>query len=183
METKRAPSGGGPTGAGSRVVLAMVGLAAALAVFAVWFQWRQTHRCLAFYGPTVAEAIQKAPRVEVWDLQPSGDRVRAMRTRDISTAAGLVHLRHGLVEDANFSWRQEAAAPLPPAAWDRGLAFFDAEGSTPAAVLAIDAEGEGWLTVVGQPGRIGLGRIRRGLHAWLAGLDAGQPAAAPRAGF
>ena len=57
---------GGP---GSALVIALVGLAAALAVFAIWFQWNQTRRCLGFYGPAVARSVQAAPRVELWTLQ------------------------------------------------------------------------------------------------------------------
>lgn len=173
-DTNRSPPGSVPPGVGTRLVLAMVGLAAALAGFAIWFQWRQTHRCLDFYGPTVARAIQTAARVEVWNLRASGDRVQAVGRRDVSRAAGLVHLRHGLVEDANFAWQREPPGEnrLPAAAWDRGLAFFATGGTEPAAILAIDTADDGWLTVVGKPGRIGLGRIGRGLRTWLSGLAA-----------
>jgi len=184
-DTSRPPPGSVPAGVGTRLVLAMVGLAAALAAFAIWFQWRQTHRCLDFYGPAVAAAIQTAARVEVWNLRASGDRVQAVGRRDVSQAAGLVHLRHGLVEDANFVWQREPLGErrLPAAAWDRGLAFFAAGGTEPAAVLAIDTADDGWLTVVGKPGRVGLGRLGRGLRTWLSGLVATGADTGDRAGF
>lgn len=161
-------------GAGSRLVLAMIVMAGALAAFAVWFQWRQTHRCLAFYGPAVAAAIQTADRVEFWTLERDADRIRVARRRDVSGAAGLVHLRHGLVEDANFTWGRDATARLPAEDWDHALAFFIGEGTGPAAILALDCDDGGWLTVVGKPGRVGLGRIATGLRTWFGSVAEGR---------
>lgn len=152
---------------GSRAVLAMVGLAAALACFAVWFQWRQTRRCLAFYGAPVARAVQSADRVELWSFVPGGGPPRVGRSIDVSRAAGLVHLRRGLVEDANFEWAPPAPGRLPGGGWDSALAFYAGPSAEPAAVLALDLDGGGWLTVVGRPGRIGLGRMVAGLRTWI----------------
>jgi len=156
--------------AGSRVVLVMVGLAGTLAVFAVWFQWRQTARCLAFYGPAVAAAIQTAERVELWTLERVQGGIRAARRADVSGAAGLVHLRHGLVEDANFAWELDSPSRLPPEEWDSALAFFTTDRVEPLTILAIDSDDSGWLTVVGRPGRVGLGRLNAGLRTWLGSV-------------
>jgi hypothetical protein len=146
----------------------MFGLAVGLACFAVWFQWRQTRRCLAFYGPAAAHAIQAGERVELWSLASDGGPPRRAATLDISRAAGLVHLRRGLVEDANFSWEPPPAGRLPGTGWDRAIAFFSDRSPTPAAILAVDLDGPGWLTVVGRPGRIGLGRMAPGLRDWIS---------------
>jgi len=80
----------------------MLAVGLLLALFAVWFQWRQTRRCLDFYGPLAARHIQSAPRVELWELDGRPDTPG--RRIDITSARGLVHLRRGLVEDANFTW-------------------------------------------------------------------------------
>lgn len=153
---------------GARVVLAMFGLALALACFAVWFQWRQTRRCLAFYGPAAARALQTSERVELWSLASDGGPPRCANRIDISKAPGLVHLRRGLVEDANFSWATPAPGRLPGDAWDSAIAFFAGASGEPVAVLAFDLDGDGWLTVAGRPGRIGLGRIAAGLRRWIS---------------
>lgn len=157
---------------GSRIVVGLLLLAVALAAFAVWFQWRQTRRCLRFYGPVAARSIQAAPRVELWRLavDPATGRLVAADRRDISKARGLVHLRRGLVEDANFAWEPTDAGRLPVTAWDIALAFFDETAGRPV-VLAFDLEREGSLTAVGRPGRIGLGRLGLGLRKWLEGRD------------
>ena len=167
------PAGPPTGGSGSVLVLGLLLLGLGAAVTGIWFQWGQTRRCLEFYGPRVARLIAEAPRVELWTLEPGSSprHLRGIDRQDVSQAPGLVHLRRGLVEDANFRWEEvgNRTAPLPVAAWDSALVFATPEdGESAAAVLAIDfAEDGGALTVVGQPGRIGLGRLERGLQKWL----------------
>lgn len=167
-----------PRFSGAGLVLGLVALGCCLAAFAVWFQWQQTRRCLGFYGPEIATAISLAPRVEIWDLEPvaaehaaAATRLRVVRRLDASRAAGLVHLRRGLVEDGNFAWSTaEPAERLPAADWRVAICFFSAAtDADPTAViaLAIDPEGRGAATIPGRPGRITLGRIGRGLRTWL----------------
>jgi hypothetical protein len=173
---------GGP---GTTIVIGILLLALALATFAIWFQWSQTRRCLAFYGADVAWSIQSAPRVELWKLgvDSASGRVIARERADVSTARGLVHLRRGLVEDANFSWAPRAAGRQQAGDWSEALAFFAAgEDAVPAAVVAIDVGADsvrqGALTVVGRAGRVGLGRIGRGLRTWIESTRAAAPEAA-----
>ena len=175
------PSRGGPP-TGTAVVLGVMLLAAALGGFAVWFQWGQTRRCLGFFGPEVTRQIQSAASVELWFLEPGASGPVVVRRQDVSRAAGLVHLRRGLIEDVNYRWPDEdgrapiSRGPLPPAAWDVALAFFTdvvAEAPVaspsllPAAVVAIDLDEPGSLTVVGRPGRVALGRLGPGLRRWV----------------
>lgn len=155
---------------GAWVVATMLGLGVALAVFALWFQWRQTRRCLAFYGSEAAHRIQVAPRVELWCANPAGvvTRPGPEHRLDISQARGLVHLRHGLVEDANFTWGDAVPAVGDDPAI--ALAFFDgeaADGPRTVLVVRLDERG-GWLEVGGRPGRLALGRIAAGLRTWLS---------------
>lgn len=163
-------SGSGPA-IGTRLVLGLVCLAIGLAAFAVWFQWGQTRRCLAFYGPLAARQIQSAPRVELWSLAAANAGVRAADRLDISRAPGLVHLRRGLIEDVNFRWNQAGDAGggrLPPAAWDVAIAFFaGTDQATAATVIALDLDEPGSATIVGRAGRIALGPIAPGLREWI----------------
>lgn len=163
--TRRPPSG-------AWLVAGMVALGVALAAFAVLWQWGQTRRCLSFYGSEAAHRIQSAPRVELWRLDPAAripppDDART----DISQARGLVHLRHGLVEDANFAWDvQPGPGPAPAFA----LAFFErGAGAEAATVLLVRLdESGGSLEVAGRPGAVTLGRIAAGLRKWLADFEA-----------
>jgi len=148
--------------------LLLLGLAAAFT--GIWFQRHQTRRCLEFYGPAAARRIAAAPTVELLLMQPGAEpgRLVARSRIDISKAPGLVHLRRGLVEDANFNWQGSDAAVqerLPSESWDVALVFSEPLGQT-TLVIDLDRAGGG-LAAVGQPGRIGLGRIRPGLEKWI----------------
>lgn len=175
-------------GRGTRVVVAILALAIALGFFALWFQWRQTRRCLAFYGTDTARLIQRATRVEVWERGPGtaaaagpGIAPPDVDRYDVSAARGLVHLRRGLVEDANLDWRRLDDGVVPGTAWDLALAFFEPPGAvTPAAVLVIDRSSSGGtggplLAVEGRPGRVGLGRLADGIDRWWPSVRADAP--------
>ena len=163
------PDAGGGGVAGRWLVAFLVGLGLAAAATGIWFQRHQTRRCLAFYGPEAARRITLAPPVALLRVRPAAGprRLEATERIDVSRAPGLVHLRRGLVEDANFSWPDDpAAAPLAATAWDVALEFGGpGDGGT---TLVIDLDGEGGsLAVVGGPGRIGLGRLGPGLATWI----------------
>lgn len=175
------PSSGMPT-TGIRLVFGLVILGISLASFAIWFQWHQTRRCLELYGSSVARRIQTAPRVELWEPlaghvfgSTAGEGEQAPRSGaalrfDVSRARGLVHLRRGLVEDANFDWAKRDASGL----WDAALAFYDrSDDAEPAALLAFDFDSAGGtLTLVGGGEPVGLGRLEKGLRAWLTAARA-----------
>lgn len=157
---------------GAWIVGGMLALGAALALFATWFQWSQTRRCLDFYGSEAAHRIQAAPRVELWRLRPDGvaERPEADRRTDVSQARGIVHLRRGLVEDANFAWDAPAPGRSAPAI---ALAFYDhADDAEPQTVVVVrlDEQG-GWIESPGRPGVLVLGRIAAGLRTWLTDVD------------
>jgi hypothetical protein len=171
---------------GMTLVIGLVILGISLASFAIWFQRHQTRRCLEFYGSSVARRIQTAPRVELWEPlsgntagntvgNSDGEGELAPRSGaalrfDVSRARGLVHLRRGLVEDANLDWAKRAAS----GPWNAALAFYDRpDDAEPAAVLAFDFDAAGGtLTLVGGGKPVGLGRLEKGLRAWLTAARA-----------
>lgn len=180
---------------GTRVVVSIVVLAIGLGLFALWFQWRQTRRCLEFYGTDTARLIQRATRVEVWERSAgkaatagTGTATPAVGRYDVSTSRGLVHLRRGLVEDANLDWKRRDDRSEPSAAWDFALAFFEPPGAVnPAAVLLVEwaheaAGGGALLAVEGRPGRVGLGRLAAGIERWWRSVrDDAVPVVVPAA--
>jgi hypothetical protein len=164
-----------PSSRGTAIVIGLVLLGLVAAGTGIWYQRGQTRRCLDWYGAEAARHITAAPRVELVRLGAAGaaGRLAAVFSRDITSAKGLVHLRRGLVEDANFLWPSEAAADrLPETAWDLGLVFSDpARPEQPPTILVIDFdESGGHAAVVGRPGRVGLGRLEKGLRKWVEGL-------------
>lgn len=160
---------------GSILVLGLIGIGVVAAGIGIWFQWQQTRHCLAFYGVDTAGRISRAPRVELWQLKSptaSGHtgRLIAVHRLDVTTAKGLVHLRRGLVEDANFDWKETVVSePLPDAAWDVAFVFADVTGEK-GSLLAVDFGSDvepAQLTVLGRPGRVVLGKIAKGLRDWV----------------
>lgn len=166
---------------GTLLVIGLITVGILAAVVAIWYQRMQTSRCLDFYGPVSARRLTRSPHVELWTLAPcdSPGRFVATSRRDISSAQGIVHLRRGLVEDAGFVWLDPGpAGRLPAESWDYAIVFSGPaaiDGQT-AVVIDLDPEG-GWLAVAGQPGRVRLGRLGKGLATWI---NTSFPAAAPR---
>lgn len=165
---------GMPPSRGRSLVVGLVLLGLAAAATGIAYQRWQTRRCLDFYGPEVARLVASAPRVELLTLAPGAGpgRLVATMVRDVTNAKGLVHLRRGLVEDANFAWVDSAGAErLPDDAWDLAFVFSDPKVPAARATLVIDLDEQtGSVAVLGKPGRVGLGRIGRGLAKWVAGL-------------
>lgn len=159
---------------GRSLVAGLVVLGLVAAATGIAYQRMQTRRCLGFYSPDVAQLVTKAPKVELLRLRPGAEpgRLVATSSRDITAAKGLVHLRRGLVEDANFTWTPAGGDDrLAAEAWDFAIVFSDPAAGGPAATLVVDLDDRGGnLAVVGRPGRVALGRIARGLAKWVEGL-------------
>jgi hypothetical protein len=91
-----------------------VGVALAAAVISWWFRYSATRRTAEFYGLDV-RLMRNAPIVELMRFNPASrdgfemeevERLLDVPTdrRDISTAAGLTHLRAALLEDRSYIW-------------------------------------------------------------------------------
>lgn len=154
------------------MVLGLLALGFGLAAFALAFQWRQTRGCLGFYGSRLAQG----------DLDRSaGGGLAAVRRSDPGPPrrARTVRRLPGGGARAPAPWagrgrelRLDAATrgrAASQASWTVALAFFADPQGEPTGILAIGAEPAGGsLCVVGRPGRIGLGRLERGLATWIA---------------
>jgi hypothetical protein len=81
---------------GKLAVLAILLLATALAGGAWWWNYHRSRRCLALYGSEAAYLIRTAPKVELV--------LGGAEPIDISRAAGLVHARTALLDDASYEW-------------------------------------------------------------------------------
>lgn len=174
---------------GTLLVLGLLLLGIFAATMAVWHQRQQTRRCLDFYGTSVARLVSKAPQVELVALAPTGTagRLRASARCDVTSTRGIVHLRRGLVEDAGFRWGDDGpAGRLPDAAWDYAFIFSDPALPDGRAAVVVDLDPQGgWLAVAGQAGRVGLGRLGRGLDTWIKTSfpAAGSPPILPECGL
>jgi hypothetical protein len=111
---------------GSKLVIAIGGLALALGAVSWWYRFETAHRATQFWGPEAAGLIEE--RSEVLGLKielfPEGDKVTAdaeielehrnkaiMLQKDLTDARGMVHLRHALLTDSNYLWIKRPDAP------------------------------------------------------------------------
>lgn len=135
---------------GPQAILVMLMLALGLAAFAWRFRLQQTDQALAFWGAEAAWLVRRAPEVEVSRLRPAestgesqevielaGRRFAAHNTRDISRAAGVIHARNALIQDASFAWNQAATGDPPK--FDYLLRFRD---GSQQAKAALDLDGQ-----------------------------------------
>jgi len=104
----------------------MLGLAIALAGYAVWFHYQQGHRCLALWGAETANLIRHAPRVELI-VYPDDLPQREPQSIDISAKSGLVHARHALITDSSFDWTATSPGSTVDFHPDFALVFREAE--------------------------------------------------------
>ena len=173
---------------GMFVVIGLLLLGLIAASSAMLFQRNQTRQCLEFFGISAAHQINYSLHVELWQLNPNRQsseliEQNPLRILDISKARGLVHLRRGLVEDANYDWsivdeknsllnaadEPSTSATWPTWEWALVFSSVSTHGTTNGAtVLVMDlTHASGSLAVVGRPGRIGLGWLRSGLATWI----------------
>lgn len=106
---------------GTKLVLALVGVALALGVTSWWYRYEAAHRVSQFWGPEASRLIAESEGFEVV-RQGSG---KAEIHKDLSHARGQAHLRHALMSDRNYVWDE----PLEPSGigWGWTLRFYEGE--------------------------------------------------------
>lgn len=125
---------------GKLIILAVVGVSAALSSYAVWFQYQSAEASLAFWGRDDAILIGRASEVELLlisevktargeSLQIGEQSLTVVATAPGATgrrnlARGLTHIRRGLLTDHSFG-DQEAAPAVTR--WRYGLRFVDGD--------------------------------------------------------
>ncbi len=125
---------------GKFVIVTMVAIGLAMAVFAWWARYEASQRVLERFGPQVAVAVRKGQRVELLTLSQSkpadessleilsvGDeQLYVSSSQEIADAPGLIHARHHLLHEKGFHW-DEPPSTTPPN-WTRALRFSHDEG-------------------------------------------------------
>jgi hypothetical protein len=101
---------------GILLVFGLLGLAAAIAGFSVWFNHAQMKRIIPVLSPHVAELILEAPKVELIALEPTADSKAPQaiqlqerwyvpdRQVEAETAPDFAKMRRWLVQDDHFDW-------------------------------------------------------------------------------
>jgi hypothetical protein len=104
---------------GKYVILAVLAVAITGAAASWFFRYNATHRAAEFWGSQPARLIRDAPRVALirWFV------ASPPKTRDISKAPGMTHLRNALLEDRSFNWDEPVDAAPKAGGWK--LTFSD----------------------------------------------------------
>ncbi len=171
---------------GKLLILSILLLALALAVFSIWYQRSLAWRSQEYFGPQAAELILQAPIVEALKLTPSsgfhanpperilsvgGQAVVIAQQRDVSTARGLANVRRGLLSDRSYDWDAAPAAGSPT--WDYALCFK--HGDREATLLFSTEESQALLA--GRSQSLSTSPVTAGLSAFFAEhLAESQPA-------
>jgi hypothetical protein len=155
---------------GKHAIIAVLVVALAGALGSWWYHGQLQRRAISLWGGDVAELIQTAPHVELLKLEPANDdaehddrdmfeaaglKLAVVERRDVSRAAGLIHLRHSLISDKSFLWSAPPAA-CPPQ-WRYAVRFSDGDL---AATLLFDFDCEQAM-LVGKGARVSIRPMMR----------------------
>lgn len=148
---------------GKLVVVGMLLVAVLAGAFAWWWNYDRGRRAMAFYGPDAAKLIRTAPVVELLTVESGVTAPQSLdgrgrgRTIDVSRAAGLVHARASLLDDASYDWD----APASQGSSDPMLVRFTNGNDEALVYLYLDER-----TVVASPsGRSAL-LVRKTADGW-----------------
>ena len=111
------------------VILSMFGIAAAIGLLGVGYHHWLSHRAIRWWGDKDVSLVVDSPDVDALLLEPitahpvpavpglretyavGGQAYLVTQEKHVSADEGLYHLRHGMVEDANFAWSAPPAKP------------------------------------------------------------------------
>ena len=134
---------------GTKLVVFLVGLAVTAGVVSWWYRFEAAHQATMFWGAEASKLIALPAEVEVAELAlikeettageaeaaevgeedstrqlELGRRYKLVKTKPLTNARGMVHLRHVLMSDGSYEWD----SPVDPAQidWKWCLRFFEA---------------------------------------------------------
>jgi len=139
---------------GSKLVLALTGLALLLGATSWWYRYQAAHRSTQFWGADSSRLIAESEGLEVFTFEPVRNARELTQVgittnsgpTDLSKARGQAHLRHALMSDRNYVWDQ----PLDTAEtrWRWSLRFYELDRQV-QVVLSDDLSLIGKVDVTG----------------------------------
>jgi len=116
---------------GTKLVLALAGLALLLGATSWWYRYEAAHRASQFWGAEASRLIAESENLEAIHLVPHAAeplliQIQVAKPTDLSRARGQAHLRHAFLSDRNYVWDE----PLDSleTQWRWCLRFFDENG-------------------------------------------------------
>lgn len=130
---------------GTKLVLGIFGLALLAGVFSWWYRYEVAHRPTTFWGPHFADLIARPSDVTAFGLKPttattSEDTLQILSqsferidSKDLTSAPGMVHMRHSILSGSNYRWDQ----PVNTQDW-RWCLQFSGDGMTATILFTED---------------------------------------------
>lgn len=133
---------------GTKLVLILIIGALLLGTVSWWYRFEAAHRASQFWGPQESRLIAESEGLEAVVFEPIGSEALATlgwealgEPSDLSKVRGQAHLRHALLSDRNYLWKDPIDAGSMQ--WRWCFRFFE-EGQDVYAVLSDD------LTAIGK---------------------------------
>jgi len=128
---------------GKLVIISIFGVAIAMSVYAWWHNIHTGNQVIEFFGIETATRLRHAESIELLTLDKSAasedqesldtsiGSIPVRTVTDITSARGLVHLRHMFIQDHTYRWDEGVPEIIPQ--WSFALRFTDDAGTTTLA--------------------------------------------------
>ena len=124
---------------GKLAIVVIFGVAIFMSVYAWWHNIHTGDQVIEFFGIETATRLRHADKIELFiiaekaettdaTLDTSIGRVPVKSVQDISSARGLIHMRHIFIQDHTYEWDKSVPEIAPD--WAFALRFTDAVGQS-----------------------------------------------------
>lgn len=148
---------------GKLAIVVIFGVAICMSVYAWWHNIHTGDQVIGFFGIETATRLRHADKIELFiiaekaeatdaTLDNSIGNIPVKSVQDISSARGLIHMRHIFIQDHTYEWDKSVPEIIPD--WAFALRFTDSVGQStlvfaPSTYVVVHIE-TGKLIVMGE---------------------------------
>ena len=124
---------------GKLAIVVIFGVAIFMSVYAWWHNIHTGDQVIDFFGIETATRLRHADKIELFILAEKAEAIDATldssignipvkSIQDISSARGLIHMRHIFIQDHTYEWDKSVPEIIPD--WAFALRFTDPVGQS-----------------------------------------------------
>jgi len=124
---------------GKLAIVVIFGVAIFMSVYAWWHNIHTGDQVIDFFGIETATRLRHADKIELFIIAEKAEAIDATldtsignipvkSIQDISSARGLIHMRHIFIQDHTYEWDKSVPEIIP--AWAFALRFTDSVGQS-----------------------------------------------------
>ena len=124
---------------GKLAIVVIFGVAIFMSVYAWWHNIHTGDQVIDFFGIETATRLRHADKIELFILAEKAEAIDATldssignipvkSIQDISSARGLIHMRHIFIQDHTYEWDKSVTEIIPD--WAFALRFTDSVGQS-----------------------------------------------------